>query len=718
MTEAAGAVTAAGRRRWAWPALAVGVTWTVWLAAVVVEPRRFVAGDTESAYFGWLWQLGTALRHGEWPLLDVGTMSAGNHVAEGQMGLYNPLMALLGLGATVTPDFVVYLTVVKFLLAAVAVCGAYALARSYDVPAPLSAAAATAATLCGLTFTCEAPRWFDGFLQVSLLPWAWVLTRRAIRGRSPLPALALCGLVVTVGYVYGALYLVVVLGACLLEALVAKDRRGLLVGVLIASFSGLLMVVVFLPGVLSLPVTMRHQTVQGGRPGLFRLLPWQLALLGQPVGDAPSTNSLGGLPWRYVVWFLPLVVLAPVASVRRLWRGWIGPAAAAVVMLGWSLLPNELGPLRWPGRTLDFLALAVVTALVVVLRDASPPSRRRIGLVACLCLGGTVVQALVASRHVVLVLVTGAAILVALVGVCAGWRSLRRVGATLLAGSLVIGVVQAFAYPSIGVHNRAMPADTSAYAHYLPGARGATLVIDEVALGSQSDPYVPVRARYSLSGSLWALTGKHVVNGYSTIGFRAYSARFCALVGAEACPRALDAMLSVEPRTQRARADLYSISTLVVGHNPRTLALSPPAGWHVAGRNPYASTWVRDRVLPLPGGVSWHSPGVRLHGTRTGDLGASFVVDAVPAGGGVVVLSRLAWPGYRVSGAELAAPVDGSLLTVRLSPGDVHQRVAVTFRPPGWAAELACLALALLVALLAVVVSRRPRATPAVDPSP
>ena len=61
-------------------------------------------------------------------------------------------------------------------------------------------------------------------MATALLPWAWWLTRRAMRGHSPLPALLACYLVVSIGYVYAALYLAIVIIACLVDAGVARNR--------------------------------------------------------------------------------------------------------------------------------------------------------------------------------------------------------------------------------------------------------------------------------------------------------------------------------------------------------------------------------------------------------------------------------------------------------------------------------------------------------------
>lgn len=72
----------------------------------------------------------------------------------------------------------------------------------------------------------------------------------------------------------------------------------------------------------------------------------------------------------------------------------------------------------------------------------------------------------------------------------------------------------------------------------------------------------------------------------------------------------------------------------------------------------------------------------------------------MPESGGRVTFSRLAWPGYRVSGAAtLAEPPDTYLLTVDVPASARGETLTVRFSPPGWPLEVA----AWLVSVLASV---------------
>jgi hypothetical protein len=255
-----------------------------------------------------------------------------------------------------------------------------------------------------------------------------------------------------------------------------------------------------------------------------------------------------------------------------------------------------------------------------------------------------------------------------------------------------------------------MPSSISAYSVPASDAEGDTIAIGniETVLVEHADA-----SREFLMANSWYLSPHHVQSTYTTIGYETYTKRFCVLYSGNLCPRGLTALFETDPATGAVRADLLSVSSLQLlrtDFSARRLD-NPPQGWHVAHRGTYAVTWVRDRVLPRAGGVTWTSDGVRVTERSRDTRSVTFTVDAVPDGGGRVVLSRLEWPGYTVSGADLADPTDGYLTTVSLTPASVGTEVTVSFRPPGWTLELATLATATLLGLgwvLLAAVRRRP----------
>ncbi|MEX0429645.1 hypothetical protein AB3X52_18665 [Nocardioides sp. DS6] len=679
------------RREGGWLAAALLVVGIAWVVTLPLDPRHFYSGDTEQAYYGWWYAVGDALRHGHLALLDPQQLGYGNHVLDGQLGLYNPLIALVGLGATVAPQLVVYATAVKFLTAAVGVIGCYALVRSYRVAPPLAGAASVAVALCGFTYALSAARWFDGQLGVALLPWAWWTTRRLVHGRSPFPALLCCLLIVTIGYVYPTLYLGAVLLVCLLEALLLIGWRAVLKVVLVGVFCALVAVLVYLPGILTAGMTVRSSdrlVVDGPN----RLEWWQLPLLWQPVGrTGPEIYGFRSQsPVAYVVWWLPLLLLVELRLVRERWREVVPLAVGALVWCLWCIGPARLGPLRWPTRSLDALTLmAAVLVVVAVVRCTSRrPSALRVGVLAAFVVLSELLVVLWHHDEAGPRLASTAALLVGLVVGALWLRRSRRLGAILLLGSLAFGLVAALV-PQSAMPTLAMPGDKVAYDHVVTHSRGTIIQIN----AHKTTRYSAERGRHLLRGSLWTLTGKPVVNGYTTAQPRSFQRRFKGRYMGAFAPRTLKRLFAREQRTTGRRfVDLCGISTIILERGRDWGA--PPRGWHVADRDAVSVTWIRDRPIAPAGNVAWTSPGTSVQTVAEGPLGVSFRVTGVPAEGGSVVLSRIAWTGYRVSGARFGRPLAKLLLRVHVPAGAEGRVVTVTFRPPGWRPELLCAALA------------------------
>jgi hypothetical protein len=687
-----------------WLLLAIAAVWLAWAFPLLHDPRHYFQGDTQNAYYGWFHHFGVALLHGQWPMLDAQSGSAGNSLAEGQEGLYSPLSALIAIGAAVAPQVVVYATLVKFGIGTLGVVGCYLLARSYGVRPGLAAVAAVAVPLCGFTLSADAPRWVAGQLVTALLPWAWWATRRTVAGANPWPALVAIGTLVTTGYVFGTMYLGLVLGGILLESLVTRHWYAVRRLLLLACFSGLLAVTVYLPGVLTSPVTWRGEWDIWGH-GYLQMDPNTLLLTGQPTTVISSISELDDrqlgarqIPFSYIAWFLPLVCWVRPSRFRREWTSLVSLVLPLVLTVAWTLLPYNMGPIRMPGRVMSVVSLTAILLLVVLLERSldRPPGRWRAGA-SLVWVGLAAVGAALMHPDSTLLQV-GAAVLV-LAGVLATWWAVARgrlLPAVMVAVSVGIAIFQFTVQPDSVGGQRGSPGELSAYSDLLPGAEGDVLVV-----GLDADVLVahPELGRSVLPGSLWDLTGHPVHNGYTTLGFRDYNDRFCATFVGDVCPDALPAMFEEEPTTGLRWVDLHSISTLVLVALPDAETSTPPPGWHVAGRDHLTVTWVRDQVVPTAGGVVWTSPGTQVRQIAQTDTSTSFVVDRVTGNDASVVLSRIAWPGYRVDGASAGDPLGGHLLRVDLGPEDVGSTVTVSFRPPGWNLELSCLLAALALGL-------------------
>lgn len=696
-----------------WAVLAVVVVWVAWLVPWTGNERRYFRGDTEGAYYGWWYRFGESLRAGDWPMLDVHTWTGSNLLAEGQPGLYNPLLALIGLGATAAPDLAAYALGVKLVVAAIAVVGTMLLARSYDVHPALAAAAGAAVPLCGFTITFDGPAWFAGLLVCALLPWAWWGARRAMVGRNPWPALVAGYLVVTVGYVYGTIYLAIVLIGCLLETAVRRQWTALLRVGIVAVCCGLVALTVYLPGVLTAPVTTRAEWETGG-DGPLHVPPLGLLIGGQPT-TALGTGPVGGtlhpsnIPAiSYVAWFLPLLAWADWRALRVRAGALVSLGFTLVVLVVWSLGPYQLGPIRWPARIMPMVSLAVVLLVVIALDQAlrsKRPSAVRLALSVAWVAAGGVLAALgdrdrwEQQAAVAAAMGAGLAVIWLLAsGTDRRHRAIVRVGGALVCGSLLVSLATTHLHPALPSPSRVLPLKLDDYRHQLAAAEGDTIVVGP---GRASAGWSEARSKSLLAANAWYLNPRTVRNTYSTIGFQSFYDAFCVRYDGGYCPAALNKLLEIEPETGLPYADLLSVQTVVLStEHPWFVNREVPPGWREAGRDRLTRVWVRTKPVPPSGSVVWSSPGTTVRQVDNTGESVSFVIDEVPAGGGTVVLSRLAWPGYRVDGAELDEPLEDYLLRVKV-PGDAAGRtVKVTFRPPQWELEMAALATALTIGVV------------------
>ena len=678
------------------------------------DHRYFFYGDTAAAYYGWWFHLGDLVRHGQWPVIDPPTWRAGNVAAEGQWGQWSPLLIAIGLVASWSGNVLVVASGVKVGLALVSALGAFRVVRSYDAPPAAAYVAAVLVPMGGFTQYLDLPSWAAAEMIWALFPWVWwALRRTMLRSANPLPVLLLGYLLVAVGYVYGTIMLVVLLAACLLECLLTRDRRAF-VRVLVAGLLlGLVAVTVYLPGVLTASVTARTQVYRGFFGGKFTSDPVSLL-----TGVLPTSGVAAGsdhvLPYAYLAWLLPAAVWLDWRRLRELWRPLSGLLALTVVTFLVVDGPAQISALRWPLRLQPFLVTTVAVSLVVLWsRLGVRVTLRRL----LLSLVWVVLAAAVAmvhatsdwAGHATSVVVVGG-------GLAAVWWLFGHGRASWVAPVVGVVTVAAFAvqhvvYPTPPSPQRNAPTRVAEYRQAIDGAVGDVLQVGSAdALVQQS----PDAARTLLIGSGWYLSGHPVQNTYTTISQLTYKLRYCIRYEGDTCPEVLDTLFSTEPTTGLARVDLLGVSTLQLVRQdfPAARLAHPPAGWQVVHRTPYAVLWTRRTPVAGAGSVAWTSPGTRVSAVDVGSTGTSFRVDGVPATGGTVVLRLLDWPGYTTSVGSLTRAVDGYLVTVHLPGSAAGQTVRVGFRPPGWYAELAAWAVALLAGAgwsLALAVGRRRR---------
>jgi len=693
---------------WRWMGATVALTGLAAFGALALNRRFYFFDDTQIGAF-WNWhELGTSLRDGRWPMLDPSRWMGGNIGAEGQWGVWNPLVLLIGLGASVTTNAALYSTAVKVVFLVVAATGTHLLVRDRGVPAPIACVAGVAVTLTGFTVYMDAASWVTGLMTWAMLPWAWLALVRLGDGRGGVVAAFGAGyLLVAVGYVHGALMLAFTFAGVIVARLVDGDRRGagrvLGVGVLV----GLVVVTVYLPGIGTAEVTARSND---GVLNSDFLSTDVAGLVSSVSSEARSVlpgwwaSNYAPVPLLYLAWFLPVLAFVDWSAGRRLLRRHVDLLIVLAVATALVLGPTDIGPLRLPVRLMPYVSLAGLALVAILLTNALARPVSRVRLLAATAWVVIAAYLAWAGRPDTLgrvalaggVAVAGLVITRWLIGRGDGGVRWAPVAFGLLAVSLVTSAIQRVEYDHSPLPDFGLTPRVDALRDVQPAA-----VSDAVLVGSFTDHLevghdAPVWSEALLGGS-WFGADVDVQNVYTAIAFREYSDVTCMNFRGETCPGLLARLFRPQPTTGLDLADQLAINSVImfkdeVGATWRR----PPAGWTLAADGALTATWVRAEPGPRAGGVVWQSPGVTVRELGRGDTEVRLAVEDVPAGGGVVVLSRLAWPGYEATNAAVGEPTDGYLLTIEVPSDATGQTVTIRFRPPGWRLEVAALIVALL----------------------
>jgi len=695
-----------------------GLWWLASVAAVVVlcvlrmirEPRFFFWDDTQLGAFGQWYGLGSRILSGEVTLLSPGSWQGGNYLAEGQWGILSPMSWLIGLGSHVIPNATVYATIIKIVLLIMFATGAFLLARAYSAAPWWAAVAGFTAVAGGQTIFMDAPSWVTGVQNVALFALAWwALKRHLDTGKRAWLFFVFSYLLLTAGYVFGAIELAGLLIAMLVDRAVRRDKSGLIRVVVLGAFSALIVVLIFLPGLLTSPVTTRS----GADILNDQFLNMDLGdLATSPIATATSSvkgywGDLVPVPLQYVTWLAPLLVVC------TRWRASLKILVIPVVLLAFNIAivigPSVIGPLRYPARMMPYVVLCVAVIFAVVATKGWPERLSRSS--AALAVGVTAITGWLAWaaqpgswRWVALsVALQCGAILVLMLRGRLGRvvATAERTAAVLLVASLVVLVPQIVRYPSSPLGNFNVPSSVAQLTQVGADLDPGIMTIGDV----YSLQRAPASYKESLLANLWYLTGKDAASVYTVLPYATFAKRLCIDLRGQTCPKALTELFASSGG--RTLADDMALNSVIVIKGPG-LDREPavPEGWSLKDRE-YTWLLTRDAPVERAGGIVHVEGDADVRVISRDDTSVTLSVDRVGAQGASIVFSRLAWPGYRTSGGVLGAPERGFLLTLDLAHVDAGSTITVSFAPPGWGIELAAGALALLIAVGWVIYSWR-----------
>ncbi|MGO4234842.1 hypothetical protein [Pseudarthrobacter sp. YAF2] len=684
---------------------------------LIWTPRFYFWDDTENGAYGVWYHLGDSLLAGTVPILNPQVWSSGNYAAEGQWGTWNPLIMIIGVIVYLAPDAVVVTTSLKIAFLVLGGVGCFLLSKSFKVPPPLALVAGVASPLNGFTMFFDAPSWVTGQLAWAMLPYFWMLLKLAGDARrSPVWAFLAGYLIVTIGYVAGTVAVGFVLLAVGVDALL-KRRWGTAWRTAGIGFGLVLVaVVVYLPGVLSAAVTTRSTTAIANDDFMGTDLS---GLVSSTIATAypmmPSwwwSGFSAPAPALYIAWFLPLVAFLSWGRIRAYAPQIRDILFFAALSLMFVLLPTTVGPLRYPARFMPYLALACILLCVVLLSHAlakNPSKLSLLGATGAIAFGVYGGWAQYPDHYLALFL----AGLLAVAAICVLWGRMRgktfrldnlsvasTIGVVCLVVTLGTALLQFRITPVSPLSNPAVPAATAGPKSVLAGVRGEVLVVGDPLDYPQDDS----TWSRTLMANTWYLSHASVLNRYQLIGHTEYNKTLCLRYLGGTCAELLDRLFERQEETGMPLVDVLGIDNIQVlkksfeGNQRPTasnnyvgrqepISVRPvPAGWREVSDDGEIALWSRDVPTGSSGGLVWTSAGTKLTETRRTATEVTLRVDEVPSGGGRAALARLPWPGYQVSGATLASPVDGFLLAVDVPERAAGSTLSVSFTPPGWAA--------------------------------
>lgn len=722
-----------GRGRSVLPVLSMLVATLIGsLLPLIRTPTFYYWDDTAAAAVG-VWQrIAENVFAGTLPFLQIDMWRGGNFIAEAATGMWNPLMLALMLGTYPIDDVAVAITVAKIVLFLVTAAGVYVLARSYGARTWMSAVAGTALALSGWAIFMDGSSWINGSVVTALTPWAWWglrrCFRRGFRAWDIVLAVALGYLLTSSGNPYGVLTLAVVYAAIAIEAIVARrwSAIGWLFG--IGAATVLLVVVVFLPFVLTSQYGYRAASGIWNTEFLAINLSHLLGMSNptfRPYITMFGGNPMG-FPGTYLGWFvLPLLPWLRWGQMRGHWRELSSVLVVGGIFLVFVLGPDQLGMFRWPARLIPFMFTAIIIVFAVVASRGFHADRWRLRAL----LSGVVI---LAGWWMAYSDVPGAWKWHGVVSVliAAGtFITVRWAGADSFKTFLVLGVGTvlalgpqlALAKSNPNVADYQFPSSRSEMRQQF-AERSDGLVVQIFDVQRLVTEYgADERWDDLLAGDAPSTAGYESTTAYSGIGFTAFDSALCLTYNGGTCPDAWQQLWREPDGAQASLADLIRAKYVVV-QNDYAQDLRAPEGWTRTDQTEVVTIYERDAPMEHPDGtISFTGDGVAV-GDDVSYAGAaeSASVSTNNSGDRTVVFARIAWPGYVLTVDGVAVPVESGpagLLTATLPAGLDDANLELRFVPPGMSIGVATAGISLLILIALVIISVRRRRSTGIAPT-
>jgi hypothetical protein len=710
--------TTSRRMRLTWGLLTAVTVLLGYLLILVHNSGFFLQDDSESgAIPNWLY-IGDRLHQGVLPILTPDAWMSGNWTVEGQGSLWNPIQLAIYYVAPMVDRLDLYAAGVKGCFAVLLALGVYRVALAHGAHPVWAAVVGAAMPFSGWVLYYDSATWVTSLFGLAWMTHAWASGVRYARGQSgPIPVFVFTYLTLSIGYVHSAIGIALISGCVLVgEGLRTRSWAPAAKVAAVATAAALCGLITFLPGFLTSSVTWRVIGT-ATNTNLFTA-PWSESLNAAIPVALPAIKGFSGsevqkAPVTYIAWFvLPVLAFVDWGRARRLVRELSGPLMLLVVMFIVTAGPSQLGPVRWPARMLPVLSVAVLVITGVALsRVVSLSAWRSKAVIAVVLVAISVLRSASAlPKGIGAFTLWGLALLIASVVVIAMGRRLGVTAAavTVLVSILAVLWVEVGQFPSnLGVSQWHMPVSRSAAKANFPRYQGVTL-----QLGQRAPVKTLAEAeatwRSLVIGNYARTLGLNYVNSYTAVGHQSFSSLLCMRWEGGTCKKAEKYLFAVDPTTGLTYADLMGLDRVVLTKNsfPDARAAAAPPGWYFVNR-PDPLAWILERTTERqvrPGRVVASAGVMVTQVAPSRDTAESMTVSS--ASGGLVVFSRLLWPGYTATLDGRVVPVGsvrGVFVTVRVPAGTQAARLSLSFRPPGMTLGLVLAALG--VALLLVLVT-------------
>jgi hypothetical protein len=665
------------------------------------------------------------LSHGQFAIFNLYSQEAGNYLAEGQWAPYNPLVWLISLAVYHAGNYLLVVSILKITMLVLLAIGGYLLAKTFYIKDIWSFLIGISLPNIGFTKTMDSTTWVTGLMVFVLIVWFWWIYRVYLTSKIPVIIPFVFGyLLITVGYVYGTLFMVFILAASFFQNLIKRDWKQLGKTFILDVTLALVTFAVYLPGVLTGSVTDRTSGIVNGdffSPTLVDLF------AGTNPGYTPDQlNWFGTQSYVYVSFLLLLLVFVKWSTIKTVfiqkqdvWQ----IVSLGIISFFLVFGPEEIGVLRFPARSLVYLALVILLAFGYIVSNSELVfSRKRFEVLAGISVLFIYLSWSQDPQGLKKAFISGAFIFLIIAGVIYSIQAKKQYLALSLATVGILGT-------SVIEIKTGLPANYGGETTYkqvtahTPKLKGQSLIV-----GSDHHYAEMVEGVKTLVSNYWYIGGLKTQNVYTPTGLRALTKDVNRLTGQGDFSIFNLPKIFKERKIGKTIADLMSYQTIQVVKPPianyslatydpfvhfedrteqlkiyRQFLKNPPKGWEVSKKN--KDYYILSRITPVPktGLVTYIDNQAMIKYLKTTQRKVVLKINS-DADVTKIYFSRMAWPGYEVSGdSKIVEPLRGYLLGISVPKSEYGKKITVEFNPPFLKGGIISVIIASFIAILGSV---------------